>query len=289
MDLERLGVDPAVGERLVARYRDAGIDLPPALLGLYRAHRALVRAKVDAIRMAESDADDDAPMLGDVAVYLHAAAGVALACAPVVILMTGLSGTGKSTVARQLARALGADHHRSDMVRKALAGVAGPAAAGWGEGIYAVDVTAATYERLVELGAASVAAGRPAILDATFLEAERREAAAAMARSAGVPVLLVETVTEATVLERRLAARSHEGADPSDADVGIMRRQRAALAERPVAVPEGALVARVDTTPEGWVDLDPALAALRDAGLVVPGVGLTGRRPARNRPLRRPK
>jgi predicted kinase len=273
MDLDRLGVDAVVGERLVARYRDAGIDLPVELLALYRVHRALVRAKVDAIRMAESDEDDDSAMLSDVAAYLHVAARDAIACAPAVVVMTGLSGTGKSTVAGPLARALGAVHIRSDVVRKELAGVTGAAPDAWQSGIYAGDVTEATYERLVELGREAIGMGRPVVLDATFLDSRWREAVAAMAREAGVPLLLVETVTDAEVLERRLAARSREGADPSDADVAVMREQRAALAAAPVAVPPGARIATVDTTPEGYVDLDPPLAALRDAGVVTGRIG----------------
>jgi aminoglycoside phosphotransferase family enzyme/predicted kinase len=268
MDLDRLGIDAVVGERLVARYREAGLALPGELLGLYEVHRALVRAKVDAIRMAESDEDDDTAMLGDIAGYLHTAARRAIGCAPVAIAMTGLSGTGKSTVAGQLARVLGADWHRSDVVRKELAGVEGAAADAWGAGIYAQDVTGTTYERLIALGRASIDAGKPAILDGTFLDEGWRDAVAAMAREVGVPFLLVETVTDEAVLERRLEDRSRRGADPSDADVGVMRKQRAALADAPIAIPRGTLAVTIDTTPAGHVDLDPVLVALRAAGIV---------------------
>ena len=273
MDLDRLGVDAAVGERLVARYREAGIDLPADLLALYRVHRALVRAKVSAIRMAESDEDDDTAMLADVATYLRVAARDAIACEPVVIAMTGLSGTGKSTVASPLGRMFAASHIRSDVVRKDLMGVSGATPDAWRSGIYAEDVTDATYERMIDLGREAVDAGRPAVLDATFLDPRWREAAAAMAREAGVPFVLVETVTDDAVLERRLEARTRAGADPSDADVAVMRKQREALAAEPVSVPAGALAVRIDTTPEGYVDLDPALLALRDAGLVTARIG----------------
>jgi hypothetical protein len=126
---------------------------------------------------------------------------------------------------------------------------------------------------MIDLGREAVRAGRPAVLDATFLDGRWREAAAAMAREAGVPFLLVETVTDADVLDARLEERSRRGLDPSDADVGVMRRQRAALAVEPVGVPAGALAATIDTTPEGYVDLDPALAALRDAGVVTSRIG----------------
>jgi uncharacterized protein len=276
MDLDRLGVEPPATSGLVTRYREAGLALPPELLGLYWIHRALVRAKVDAIRMAEAEDDDDRPMLGDIAAYLHTAARYGISCTPLVIVMSGLSGTGKSTVASQLARVLGADHHRSDVVRKSLAGIQGAAEAAYGEGIYREGTTAATYERLFALGASSIVAGRAAVLDATFLDRRWRKASADLARDRGVPVLLVETVTDEAVLEARLEARIERRADPSDADVSVMRRQHARLIDSPPGMPEGALLATIDTTPEGYVDLDPALQVLRDAGLATPGLAGLG-------------
>jgi uncharacterized protein len=268
MDLDRLGVEPSETDRLVTWYREAGLSLPPELLALYRIHRALVRVKVDAIRMADADDDDDDQLLGDIAAYLHTVARHAITCDPVALVMSGLSGTGKSTVARQLAGVLGADHHRSDLVRKEMTGTEGGATAEFGEGIYREDTTAATYERLIALGATSLRSGKPVILDATFLDSAWRRAAAVMAGDLGVPMLVVETVTDEAVLERRLEARTARGGDPSDADITIMRRQRERLQEHPVDIPDGALQALIDTTPEGYVDLDPALDVLRNAGLI---------------------
>lgn len=272
MDLDRLGMPPDRSARLVERYRAGGIDLPADLLGLYWAHRALVRAKVGAIRMAESGEDDDTPMLVEVARYLHTAASRAIASEPVLVVMSGLSGTGKSTVARELARVLRADHHRSDEIRKARAGIEGSAREAFGEGVYQREMTAATYQRLLELGGAAIRAGRPVILDATFLDGRWRHAAAELARNRNVPMLLVETVTDDAVLEARLAVRAARRDDPSDADSDIMRHQRSRLARKPPGVPAEVLTATIDTTMEGYVDLDPALAVLREAGVLTPRI-----------------
>lgn len=85
--------------------------------------------------------------------------------------------------------------------------------------------------------------------------------------------VLVEAVTDDEVQERRLAARTRAGSDPSDADVAVMRQQREVLAAEPAGVPAGSLVARIDTTPAGYVDLDPALGVLVDAGVVAGRIG----------------
>ena len=97
------------------------------------------------------------------------------------VLMTGLSGTGKSTVARRLARAFGACRFASDDVRKDLAGITGAAPAPWGEGIYRPEWTRATYDRLFALAEAHLCNGASVVLDASFLDAEQRALAAAVA------------------------------------------------------------------------------------------------------------
>lgn len=276
MDLDRLGASRDDVGHVLVRYRDAGVDLPPALVGLYWIHRALVRAKVDAIRMAESNDDDDSALLGDVAGYLHTAVRHAIACRPAVIAMTGLSGTGKSTVARLLARVLGADVHRSDAVRKSLSGTQGPASSSWQSGIYSEAWSDATYDRMFELGAHSVTEGHPVILDAAFLDSDRCEEAATMAREHDVSFVLIETTCDEDVLLHRLEERAARKDDPSDADVAIYRQQQASIAEKPVRVPEGGVFASVDATPEQYIDLDPALIALRDAGVIMPRVSGEG-------------
>jgi uncharacterized protein len=274
MDLERLGAQEAAGA-LVARYRTAGVDLPDALLRFYKAHRALVRAKVACLRRrARADVAERAGLVADAADYLDLATAAAVTVRPALIAMTGLSGTGKSTVAAALARALDAPIFASDVVRKELSGEAGPAPMAWEQGLYAPERVEATYERLIGLATQALAASHTAILDATFLEGKRRERLAAVSRSAGVPLVLVETVCEEEAAVGRILMRARRGDSRSDATVEVYRRQRAAALASPPPVPSGAVHVLVETDAGGPVDLDPVLAALRGKAIIaarVPG------------------
>jgi aminoglycoside phosphotransferase family enzyme/predicted kinase len=270
MDLTRYRATQAAAE-ILARYTAAGMDLPDALLRLYWAHRALVRAKVACLKLAGADSGATA-LAVKAADYLDLASAAALTVRPVLIAMTGLSGSGKSTVAHRVARALGAHMFASDVVRKELAGVEGAAPAAWREGIYQPEWTKATYDRLFALAEARLAAETPVVLDAAFLAAEQREGAAAVAIRHGIPLVLVETVCNEATVAARLAARAEEGASPSDATVATYARQRVALAEAPPMIPEGALAIRVDTAGDLPNSLDRVFAALQGAGIVQPVV-----------------
>ena len=107
------------------------------------------------------------------------------------------------------------------------------------------------------------------MIDATFLAAGRRQQAAAVAARAGAPLVLVETVCDEAVVEARLAARAARGDSPSDATIATYRRQRAEASASPAPVPAGAIVVQVDTSANAPVVLDPVLAALGRAGIVV--------------------
>ncbi|HEX6711611.1 MAG TPA: AAA family ATPase, partial [Rubrobacter sp.] len=241
MDLERLGAREAAAT-LVARYRAADVTLPDTLLRFYKAHRALVRAKVACLRRrAFADATAQDGLTLEAADYLDLATAAAVTVRPALIAMTGLSGTGKSTVAAALARALDIPVFTSDVVRKALAGQAGPAPAAWEQGLYAPERIEATYERLWTLATQTLATGRATILDATFLDEKRRERLAAVARAAGVPLVLVETVCDEETALGRILTRARRGASRSDATVEVYRRQRAAALASPLPVPTGAV------------------------------------------------
>ena len=269
MDLDRLGAG-AAAVALLVRYRGAGVDLPDHLLGFYRAHRALVRAKVACLKRVASPVEVQAGLAAKATDYLNLATAAAFAAGPVLLAMTGLSGTGKSTVAAAIGRALGVAPVASDVVRKEIAGVTGPAPAAWETGLYAPDRTTATYDRLREVAATALARGEPVLLDAAFLDGPERERLAGVAQTAAVPLVLVETTCDEAVALDRIGARSRSGGSPSDATIDVYRWQRQAIATAHPPIPAGALHVVLDTTPDGPTNLDRVLATLDRAGVLAP-------------------
>ena len=267
MDLDRLGAQE-VAATLVDRYRAAGIDLPEALLRFYKAHRALVRAKVACLSRAFADETGRKDLAIGAADYLNLATAAASTVRPALIAMSGLSGTGKSTVAAPLARALNAEIFASDIVRKELAGQVGPTSAAWEQGLYAPEQIEATYERLWELATQTLATGHTAILDATFLDEQRRKRLVTVAQAAGTPLVLIETVCKEETAVERLAARTRRGDSPSDATVEIYQRQRTAVRASPPAIPHGAIHILVDTDMDHPVHLEPVLTALHREAVI---------------------
>jgi aminoglycoside phosphotransferase family enzyme/predicted kinase len=269
MDLTRLDA-PQIATTLLARYRATGIDLPDELLRFYTAHRALVRAKIACLGLTGASPEASVGLAVKSADYLDLATASAVTMRPTLVAMTGLSGTGKSTIARRLARAFGARRFASDDVRKDLAGIKGAAPAPWGEGIYRLEWTRATYDRLFALAEAHLSAGASVVLDASFLVAEQREHAAAVAARSGARLVLVETICDEETVAARLATRAQRGDSPSDATMATYLRQHAAMTANPPRVPHEAVMIQVNTATGLAGVLDSVLSALVEAGVVRP-------------------
>jgi hypothetical protein len=127
------------------------------------------------------------------------------------ILMCGISGTGKSTVASRLARKLDAVHIRSDALRKHLAGI--PINQRGRSEVYSDESTRRTYSRLIELGAELARTGYPVILDAKFDRAEHRLTALHAARSNQLPFHILHLQAPIQQLRERLRKRNDPVAD----------------------------------------------------------------------------
>ncbi|NJN14560.1 MAG: ATP-binding protein [Planctomycetes bacterium] len=161
--------------------------------------------------------------------------------------MGGLPATGKSTVARKIATAMGAALLRSDVVRKSLLGI--PLTRRWTggmhEGPYAPDVTRRTYAHMREEAEGHLRAGRSVVVDATLPEEAGRDAFARLARECGCPsrFLLMEA-PEATIRER-MQARQAEADEVSDAGFEVWRQAR-----REYEMPRSAL--RADGCSAPW-------------------------------------
>ena len=254
MDLDYHG-HPGLAAHLVAAYADrAGDPDLPALVPFYACQRAYIRGKVDSLKSREPEVDpaDAAAARASAARHFALAVRYTWADARLLVVVCGLSGSGKSTVATALAARTGFAHVNSDRTRKQLAGLA-PTDRG-GPELYTPARSAATYAALYAAAEGYLAAGHGVILDATFQRRVDRDRAAAVAAAAGAPVLFVECRADDAEIRRRLAVRTARADDPSDADWAIYVQQRDRY--EPVADDEPHLV--VDTARP----TDEVLAAL---------------------------
>ncbi|TAN39641.1 MAG: hypothetical protein EPN25_10710 [Nitrospirae bacterium] len=229
------------------------------LVPFYACYRAVVREKVESFRIADPSIAprEKAAAARRAERYFSLARSLAEADSrPRLILVGGLPGTGKSTVARIVANRLGADHINSDVIRKELAGlepgIAAPAP--FKSGIYSAGVTKLTYDELFAQAEQSLVAGRSMVLDATFSLEKWRRQARSLARRLKAIVIMVECHCPAKVVRARIDARQVSG-DVSDAGWEIYKALKRNY-ERP-----DAKTIRVDTTQS----LEKGLAKIAEA------------------------
>lgn len=132
----------------------------------------------------------------------------------------GLSGSGKSFVARILHEEFGFEWIRSDTIRKELANVDQKQhiKVGFGEGIYSEDWTKRVYQEMINRAKALKDAGKHVVIDATFLKEWQRD----MVKEQLDDVLFLMAVADEEEIKRRLSQRE----DISDADLNIYLKQR---------------------------------------------------------------
>ena len=200
-----------------------------SLLRFYLVYRALVRAKVACIRAQQSSLDPEQSVRAEREYlgYLSLAQALAQRGPRALIVMHGLAGSGKTTVAQELLEASGAVRLRSDVERKRLQGLDARVRTGSavGGGIYAPDLTAQTYAQLMALSGVVLEAGYSAIVDATFLARAQRSAFAKLAREAGVPFAIAACEAPEAVLCERIAKRERDARDASEAGLEVLAHQ----------------------------------------------------------------
>jgi len=218
------------------------------VLRYYLVYRALVRAKVAIIRMTQDDLDAQsaAETRERYRNYTRLAERYTAPPAPLLMITCGLSGSGKTTVTQALLEHLGAIRLRSDVVRKALFGLAPEARSGSGvaSGLYTRDAGERTYARLAELARTILSAGYPVILDATFLKRAQRDDMRQVAADLGVPFRILHVHAPDEVLRARVARREREARDPSEANLAVLEAQIKNL--EPLAPEEQSSVIAID-------------------------------------------
>jgi aminoglycoside phosphotransferase family enzyme/predicted kinase len=225
MDLnhrERAGL----AQRFLDRYlRENGDYAGLRLLRFYEVYRALVRAKIAAIRLGqELDAETVREVEHELSSYVDLAHALTHRHRGALVITQGVSGSGKSFVTGDLADLLPAVRLRSDVERKRLMGI-DPGTDATGLGAYSAELTERTYGRLAELARSVAAAGFVAVVDATFLKRAQRARLRHVAQELEVPFVILDCDAPLDTLRERVLKRRGEADNVSDAGIAVLEGQ----------------------------------------------------------------
>ncbi len=223
-----------------------------SMLRYYQAYRAMVRAKVARIRLAQADvpAAERPSLEQDFLALLGLAEGYTRPDPPRLMITRGVSASGKTWLSQALLERLGAVRLRSDVERKRLFRLAPETGceSAPGQGIYTPQASDRTYARLLELADAALTAGYSVIVDATFLERRRRTAFQVLAARRRTPFTILDLRTDPSTASARITARSATNQDASDAGLAVLEQQLANYG--PLEAEERGAALAVDATGE---------------------------------------
>jgi len=229
MDLIERGL-PAIANIVLNRYlietkRDENLD-GLASLPLFLSIRAAIRAKVAVARLAQMKSKDSSTVASQARTYFGHAVGFLSPAAPKLVAIGGLSGTGKSALARLIAPKImpapGAIVIRSDIERKIMFGV--PELKPLPQESYAPAVSARVYEILAQKAQRVILAGHSVVVDAVFSSVGERHVIREIAKNCGIEFVALFLEADLRTRLNRIMARIH---DASDADAEIAERQQA--------------------------------------------------------------
>jgi uncharacterized protein len=242
MDLESQLKSEAARDLLLAYYERCDDLGMPALLDFYKCYRAMVRCKVNCIRLGTHALSNQlrSILTANAQCYLHLAYYYARRFSrPTIWVFCGLPGSGKSTLAAKLADLLAVENFNSDRVRKEMAGLS-PLASASGPAkkrIYDAEMSTKVYDRLYSMARKSIAESCSLILDATYSAVSHRDKLRHLADDCGIRILFAECRTGDDGLRRRLNRRE---STPSVSDaraehLGLLKTRFQALSEIPPA------------------------------------------------------
>lgn len=232
------------------------------LLPFYLSYRAMVRAKVAAIRVEQLQGAAREAAVAECRRYLELAASYAVPARTALVITHGISGSGKTTHSQHLMDAYGLIRVRADVERKRLYGLTSTqSSAGVPGGIYSAQANQRVQDRLEVLARQVLQAGFPVLVDATHIRRAPREHMYRLAKAMRVPCLVLAFAATPAVLRARAAQRTRQGQDASEADATVVDKQLVAC--EALEGRERAVALTIDTGREvDWKAVLPQFAAL---------------------------
>jgi len=206
-------------DRMAEKMNDHGLL---ELINFYKCYRAYVKGKVKSLQSREKEVEKkDRELAQHMAQqYFRLSLRYALfGSVPTVLIFMGKIGTGKSTLANQLASVTATEAFSSDAIRKSMAGLPlhNRPTASQREALYTSKMTQKTYSRLLKKAEEHLQKHKNVILDATFSGKKIRHDYIKKFKSLGANFLFVETKASIETIKRRLKKREEEHAVTSDA------------------------------------------------------------------------
>lgn len=196
------------------------------VLRFYLVYRALVRAKVNAIRAAQDDisAHEATVVKTNCHNLITVATDYFVRKSPVLIITHGLPGSGKTTFSQMALERFQAIRLRSDVERKRLYGLAPLADSSVATGInlYSAEITRQTYARLLALSRTLLKAGFTVIVDAAFVDQAEREPFRLLAKELKFTYVIASIHAGNETMRKRIAHRLQAGGDASEADLAVL-------------------------------------------------------------------
>ena len=249
MDLDYEGY-PQIAHSLLKAYvvytRDQDVFV---LLDFYKCYRAFVRVKVNCFRLQEGDLDkhERGRLITETHRYMDLAYSYAVQFTrPTLWVVCGMPASGKSTIAKELAKTLGVKVFRSDVIRKELftlqpyERVDVP----FEEGIYSKGASSLTYGKLLLLGQEEIERGYSVILDATYSSRHQRSEVLRLAKDMDTNLMFVECICPEAALKERLMRRERTS---SVSDARLHHFQQIKARFEPVNEVRDDMHIRVDT------------------------------------------
>lgn len=266
MDLERLGF-PTYAQAFVRAYVEVSGDVTLyRLLDFYCCYRAYVRGKVRSLLLQENAAYQDRARVQQDAerCFAFAARFAERLHRPVLCMMTGLIGSGKSTIATGIATALDLEYYSSDHLRKEQAGLTPetPQQVAYGTGLYSADISRQTYATLALLARTALQQGRSVLIDAACSKQTQRQGFEAVAHETGAECYVLECYAPEAVIRQRLAARMQTPGGVSDGRLAILPQFQQDY--EPVTASESVVHIRLDTAHPVEQCVQDALVALQE-------------------------